>query len=175
MKLAVFLAAMAVLALPQEKPAEPAGCDVIKMEDRTWCPACRVFPGDAALDTAGKIHERCGTAVVRKSACVKSAYPCTQHGTGRVLHSRRCCPVNIRDCCNEVVDLATVEYKCLACGARGVAPDQVMHGNDRGREDVVPTCSKSGTFPHGGTGYPAYGAPRTSDKPETLRKPEDRR
>jgi hypothetical protein len=157
MKLAVFLAAIAVLAVPQEKPGD---CDLIKVEERNWCPVCRVFPDDAALNAAGKVHERCGTAVESKAACVKSAFPCTQHGAGQVLHSRRCCPVNIRDCCNEVVVLAKVEYKCLACGARGVAPDQVMHGNDRGREDVVPVCPKSGTFPHGGTAFPAFGAPK---------------
>ena len=48
----------------------------------------------------------------------------------------------------------------LVKSARGPKGDQLMHGNDRGREDVVRTCAKSGEFPHGGAGVPAFGEVR---------------
>lgn len=138
-------------------------CDLGTIQDRPYCPRCSMFPPPEAIERGR--HLACETVIENVAACVKSAFPCKMHGDGWVLHSRRCCPINVKDCCIETVYLSRVEYVCTNCRRRHVT-ERVPHTSSKCPPgSVVRTCEKSTLYPHGGRPAPAFGAPTIPDRP----------
>jgi hypothetical protein len=132
-------------------------CDLATVEDRPYCPRDAVFLQPDQIERSR--HMACGTEIANVPACVKSAFPCKMHGDGWVLHSRRCCPINVKDCCVETTVLSRVEYVCLTCRRRHVT-ERVAHESSKcPTGSVVRTCAKSSLYPHGGRPAPAFGEP----------------
>jgi hypothetical protein len=147
----------------QRKSEDPKQCNVAKVENRDYCPNCKMFLDETMIEKG--LHMKCLTKVVQVRTCIKTAFPCVQHGAGTVYHSRRCCPINVKDCCQEIAILARVEYRCDTCLRRGWTPAQVIHINSRCKGTVEMTCEKSSLYPHGGDPYPAFGTPQIPDRP----------
>jgi hypothetical protein len=61
-------------------------------------------------------------------------------------HRKPCCKSTM--CCKIDHDLALVEFKCSACGAQARTESGLKHHCKDAK--LVPVCTKSGTFPHGG-------------------------
>ena len=166
---ALGLVLCAGLGYPQESPAGKTGsdakkCDVSKVENRAFCKGCEAFPAETDIEKGA--CKKCKTKVQQVATCVKSAFRCRMHGDNEVLHSRRCCKPEVKDCCNEVVTLARVEYRCDACNQRGPSEKEVVHLKDKCEGKVARTCEKSGTFPHGGEEFKADEAPKPTDAPK---------
>ncbi|HZL73155.1 MAG TPA: hypothetical protein VFC86_11875 [Planctomycetota bacterium] len=172
MKTVVCTALGLVLAAGLSHPQEPAGsagtpekrCDAAKVENRAFCMGCEGFP--AAADIEKGACKKCKTKVMDVPTCVKSAFKCRMHGDNEVLHSKRCCKPEVKDCCNEVTTLARVEYRCEACNQRGFVEKEVRHVKEGCAGKIARTCEKSGTFPHGGEEIKAEGAPKPADAPK---------
>ncbi|MBI4565849.1 MAG: hypothetical protein HY716_14270 [Planctomycetes bacterium] len=141
-------------------------CDLAKVEKRDYCPGCRIFaiPSESgAGEEAGKGAEEKGTCAKCKSqlekvdTCLKSAFPCKMHGEREILHSERCCPPSVKDCCVETVLPSLVIFRCDTCSRWARVAADIQHRNNcTGR--AVRTCEQSGLFPHGGV------EPRTNER-----------
>jgi len=164
MKTVICTALGLVLAAGLSYPQEPAGakstglpaekkCDVAKAENRAYCKACAMWP--AATEIEKGACKKCTEKVTQVLTCVKAAYKCRMHGESEVLHSKRCCKPEVKDCCAESITLARVEFACDACGQRGLAEKEVKHSKEPCDGKVARTCEKSGTFPHGGEEFKA--------------------
>ncbi|HKS16962.1 MAG TPA: hypothetical protein VJU16_06595, partial [Planctomycetota bacterium] len=130
---ALGLVLAAGLSYPQDtsaarKSAADKKCDTVKVENRAFCKGCEAFP--AATDIEKGACKKCKVQVQQVATCVKSAYKCRMHGDSEVLHSKRCCKPEVKDCCNEVTTLAKVEFKCEGCAARGATEKEVKHSKD---------------------------------------------
>ena len=165
---ALGLALAASLGFTQEPAGskESAGkkCDAAKVESRAYCKGCEGFPGAADIDKGA--CKKCKTKVTDVPTCVKAAFKCRMHGDNEVLHSKRCCKPEVKDCCNEVTTLARVEYRCEACHQRSFVEKEIRHEKDECAGKIVRTCEKSGTFPHGGEEVKAEGTPKPPDAPK---------
>ncbi|HTF55769.1 MAG TPA: hypothetical protein VK661_00750 [Planctomycetota bacterium] len=152
---ALGLVLAASLGYPQDTPGDKPGtqadskkCDLAKVETRIYCERCDAFPSEADIEKGA--CKKCKEKVQQVSACVKTAFRCHKHGESEVLHSRRCCRPEVKDCCAEVTLLSRVMYKCDACGQSSLTEKGVRHLKDPCDGKVARTCEKSGTFPHGG-------------------------
>ena len=158
--IAVNLAA-GLFLLAQETPRRdaPPPCNLASIENRPYCSTCGTFPAEAEMENG--VHLKDKTKVEMAPACIKTSFPCKQHGDAWVQHSRRCCHIGVTDCCIETTTLSRVEYLCEICLRRGKTERDVVHSDTGHGRAIVRTCEKSGLFPHGGTEYPAFGTPPT--------------
>lgn len=156
--IAINLAA-GLLLFAQEAPRReaPAPCSLAKIENRPYCSTCLTFPPEAEIEAG--VHLKDKTKAELLPACIKTSFPCKQHGDAWVQHSRRCCPINVTDCCIETTTLSRVEYLCETCLRRGKTEGDIVHAESGHGRTIVRTCEKSGFFPHGGKEHPAFGAP----------------
>src|SRR6266850_2324714 len=139
---ALGLVLAAGLSHPQETPAGKASelkrCDLAKVENRAYCKGCDAFPAEADIEKGA--CKKCKTRVEQVPTCVKSAFKCRRHGDNEVLHSKRCCKPEVKDCCNEVITLARIEYRCDGCNQRGPTEKEVIHLKEKCEGKVARTC-----------------------------------
>lgn len=161
----VFAASLGYSQDPPKMGAEgEKKCDLTKVENRTYCKGCDAFPTDAEVEKGA--CKKCKTKVEQVATCVKKAYPCRAHGDSEVVHSKRCCKPEVKDCCKETTILARIEYRCDACHARGLTEKEVRHSSEKCEGKIAKTCEKSGTFPHGGEESKVEGTPKPADAPK---------
>ena len=126
-------------------------CDLKNVRDGYYCEKCKkALKDDELLEK--EYCKMCGEGKKVDSAkcqkvkvCDKEWVPqCGMHNMKP--HSKPCCGSKM--CCKIDHDLSVVTYKC-ECGATGRwSADMKEHCKGKKAEAV---CTKSGTFPHGGT------------------------
>src|SRR5688572_33477079 len=102
---------------PVVKPADKRPCDVLRIERLAYCPTCNTYPSEDEIRSSQHTPDK--GRIVLIPTCMKVAYPCKMHGDSWVLHARRCCPVNVKDCCTDLTVMSKVEYRCDTCLMRG--------------------------------------------------------
>jgi hypothetical protein len=139
----VLLAALLVPAAPQE---EPVPCDLAKVEDGYWCLRCRRARREAELENGN--CAACGLAPEKTKLCFKSWVPrCGMHDLSP--HEKPCC--TSPTCCRVEEMGAPVNFRCLGCGATASSESKILHRKTGHRNEIQPSCSRSGRFPHGGS------------------------
>lgn len=148
-----FAVATALLLLA----ASPAGprqdrrpCDVAKVQDGQYCPACKkvLVKTEKAtdFDKDGKC-KMCGGAPEKVKVCAKDWIPsCNMHGGGP--HAAPCCRSKM--CCKIDTVYAVVTWTCKACGASAGFEERIAHHEGEHDRNLEKSCANSGTFPHGG-------------------------
>lgn len=151
---------------PKEDKSADKKCDLTKVEKRSYCSRCDSFPVEAEIEKG--TCKKCKTKIEQLNACVKSAFKCRMHGDSEVLHSKRCCKPEVKDCCGEVSILAREMFKCEGCGQSALTEKTVRHLKEPCDGKVARTCEKSGTFPHGGEEKTVKGnePPKSGDTPK---------
>ncbi len=125
-------------------------CDLSSMRDGFYCPKCKKALKDDELvekeycKICGEGKKVDAARCEKVKVCDKEWVPsCGMHNMKP--HAKPCCGSKM--CCKVDHNLAVIEFKCSACGKTS-RTEKIEHACKDAK--IVKTCSKSGTFPHGG-------------------------